>query len=60
MELGEFDLSLLKHQIKYLISLSDIKFEFLGSVLPKGQETIFLPLTQSASPIMISSSSELE
>jgi hypothetical protein len=58
MELGEFDLPLLKQQIKYLIGLSDVKAEFFQFLLPKGQDTVFLPLTHSASPIVLSSSSE--
>jgi hypothetical protein len=36
MELGEFNLPLLKQQIKYLIGLSDIKAEFLWFFLAKG------------------------
>jgi hypothetical protein len=36
MELREFNLPLLKQQIKYLISLSDIKAEFLWLFLAKG------------------------
>jgi hypothetical protein len=36
MELGEFNLPLLKQQIKYLIGLSDIKVEFLWLFLANG------------------------
>jgi hypothetical protein len=36
MELAEFDLPVLKQQIKYLISLSDIKAKFLWFFLAKG------------------------
>jgi hypothetical protein len=36
MELGEFNLPLLKQQIKYLIGLSDIKARFLWLFLSKG------------------------
>jgi hypothetical protein len=36
MELREFNLPLLKQQIKYLIDHSDIKAEFFGSFLQKG------------------------
>jgi hypothetical protein len=36
MELGEFNLPLLKQQIKYLIGLSDIKAEFLWFFVAKG------------------------
>jgi hypothetical protein len=36
MELREFNLPLLKQQIKYFISLSDIKAEFLWLFLTKG------------------------
>jgi hypothetical protein len=60
MELRELNLPLLKQQIKYLIVLSDIKAESFWLLLPKGQDTVFLPLTHSASPIILSSSSESE
>jgi hypothetical protein len=36
MEWGEFNLPLLKQQIKYFIGLSDIKAEFLWLFLAKG------------------------
>jgi hypothetical protein len=60
MELGEFNLLSSKQQIKYLISLSDIKAEFLWLFLDKGAGHYLLALTLSTSPIIFSSSSELE
>jgi hypothetical protein len=42
MELGEFNLPLLKKQIKYLIDLSDIKVEFLWFFLTKGTRHFLL------------------
>jgi hypothetical protein len=36
MELGEFNLPLLKQQIKYIIGLSDIKAKFFWLLFAKG------------------------
>jgi hypothetical protein len=59
MELGEFDLPLLKQHIKYLISLSDVKAEFFWFLFTKGAGYCVLAF-DPCRRIMLSSSSESE
>jgi hypothetical protein len=53
MELREFNLPLLKQQIKYLIGLSDIKTEFLWLFLAKGAGNYLLAFDPLCEPYHI-------